>query len=55
MMNESQARRLAQDVSRKGVTAKVASQTTNGITRHVVHVTHAEPVEGERAEAFTLS
>ncbi len=55
-LTKKSAEELAAEVSDKqaGVYAKVGSHTTNGVKRHVVHVTHAPEAE-DRRPAYTIS
>jgi hypothetical protein len=54
-MTEKDARQLAHDLSkREFVKAKVGRHTTNGVVRHVVHVTHEEFMP-DRKEPYTIS
>lgn len=54
-MNEKDAKQIASDLSKQEfVTAKVGKHTTNGVTHHVVHVTHDEFMP-DRPKPYTVS
>lgn len=53
-MTESQAKAKATELTRGKTTALVGSWITNGVRKHVVHVTHAPDME-DRPQAYTIS
>lgn len=53
-MTKGQAKGKSDELTRGKTIARVGSYTTNGVTQHVVHVTHAADME-DRPRAYTLS